>query len=245
MGEEAHKQVMDAINGLDNKMNIRFNQMEERVINEVQKLKLKITEISEEQGKQRKVITDVQIEVEILKQKALNCDFVVLGIPNLKPQDNLLSIVNRVLAITGCNSLRETDVKSIFLMRSGTSKSKFSPICLQLYSATFKGAILSQQKKYGPVPLQKIDNTVLESDTNKIIFKPRMTQFHSHLLKETFKFKNQFKYCYCWFQDDTVLLKQTESSKPIRISCFKDLENLAEVEKSSLARAPTSSGAQK
>lgn len=241
MGDEAHKQVMDAIKGLDNKMDIRLNQMEERVISEVQKLKLEINGISEQQGLQGKVITKVQIEVEILKQRALNCDLVVLGIPNLKPKDDLLNIVNRVVALTGCNPIRETDVKSIFLMRSDNNKSKFSPICLQLYSATFKGAILSQQKKYGPVPLQKVDNTVLESDTNKIIFKNRMTQFNSNLLKETFKFKNQFKYCYCWFQDDTVLLKQTESSKPLRIRCFQDLENLAEVEKSFLVRASTSS----
>lgn len=240
-GDADHKQLMDAINTLNNKMDTRFTQMEERVISEVQKLRLEITGISAEQAKQGEAITEVQIQVEILKQKALNCDLVILGIPNLKAGDNLVNVVNRVFTVAGCNQIRaETDIKSIFLMKSGNSKSIYTPICVQLNSATYKSAILSLQKKNGPVPVQKIDNTVLGSDTNKIVFKHRLTPFNSSLLKESHKFKNQFKYSYCWFQD-TVLLKQSETSKPLRICCMRDLEELAAKERNKATSSGLSS----
>lgn len=235
-----HQQVMDAIHALNTKMDSRFNQMEERVISEVKKLKLEITGVSEQQVKQGKAISEVQIQVEILKQRALNCDLIILGIPSLKPQDDLLAIVNNIIAIIGCNAIRTTDVKALYLMKSDNNKSKFIPICLQLYSATFKGAILAQQKKYGPVPLQKIDNNAPDSDTHKIIFKHRMTQYNSQLLKEAFKFKTEFKYTYCWFQD-TVLLKKAENSKPLRVFSLEDLENLADIERKSPVVASSSS----
>lgn len=118
----------------------------------------------------------------------------------------------------------------MYQLKSKHNKSGYTTICVELYSRTFKGFLLSQKKKLGPVMLNKILLDLPAEDMRKVFVKNRMTQYFSNLLKEAYSFKEKYKFQYVWFQDNEILMKKKESSRPQRVVSQVDLERLAGIE---------------
>lgn len=67
-----------------------------------------------------------------------------------------------------------------------------------------------------------MDNSVSE-DKRKIYIQNRLTPFNQELLQDARKFKLDNNYKFVWFQNTDVLLKESDSSKIIRIRSKADL----------------------
>lgn len=229
MGEYA--QILQAIKSMDEKLNLRINNIEQQnntIIENFKTLSHQFEELSVTQKHLGQSLSSVQIEVEILKQKAMGNDIIISGIPS-KDGIKVFDVVDSVFKSYKM-TLKEMDYHKIYQLKSKQNKSGYTIICVELYSRTFKGVLLTQKKKLGPVMLNKINTELPAEDMRKVIVKNRMTQYFSNLLKEAYSFKNKYKFEYVWFQDNEILMKKTESSRPQRIVSQFDLNKLAEIE---------------
>lgn len=179
-------------------------------------------------NKVREDLSYVQIEMKILKQKAIGNDVVFTGVPD-SDNINILDVVSSVLKQYDVK-IAEVDYHKIYRLKNKNNTSKYTPICVELYSRTLKGVIMSKRKKLGPVLLNQLDSKIATEDVRKVFVKLRLTHYFSQLLKDAYQFKDKYKYKFVWFQDSEILLKKEETAKPLRIVSRKDLEILAEVE---------------
>lgn len=228
MGDrDQFNQLMSAITSLDNKICTRIDKIEEQnnqIISDIKNLQANFKNLSESHEKLKVDLDQVNIEINYLKQSILSSDVVITGVPY--HQGEALGDIVKVICKQYKVDLSSTDYKSLYRLRSRNSTSPHSPICIELYSKTLRGAIMKQQKRLGPVLLHMIDSTLLKTDKQKIYFKERLTPYNNALLIETKKFciENQFKYV--WFQNCDILVKKTESSKPTKIVVKADLLKL-------------------
>lgn len=223
--EGGHLEIMAAIKALDDKLNIRIDKIENQnaiVIESIETLTKQYKALESEQKKIKSDLSDIQIELEVLKQKNIQTDIVILGVPD--DQHNTVNAVTNVLKQYKL-SLADTDYHRIFRLKSKNNNSGVTPICVELNSRTFKAAIFAQKRKYGPVILDSSGSSSTK-EVKKIVIKHRMTPYFSNLLKDTYKFKESNNYKFAWFQEKEILLKKEESSRPIRIQRSADLQNL-------------------
>lgn len=215
-----HKELMSAIKSMDDKINKRMDNIE-TIIAEFKNMKEHIVNLSKKQENQSHELTTISNELHTIKQNMLDNDFIITGVPESISEISTLNTVNNVLNYYKVK-ITENDVKSCFRMRNNDNKSGCSPICVQLNSKTLRAAIFYQQRKLGPVLLSSINNSVSE-DKRKIYIQNRLTPFNQELLKDARKFKLDNNYKYAWFQNTDVLLKETDSSKIVRIRSKADL----------------------
>lgn len=221
------KEIMAAIRKMDENINARIDTLEKQnnsILAEFRMLKENVQTLTENQKKICDDLFDMSLEMNTLKQKSMNCDVIITGIPEIK-NEKLFDIVNEVLH--GYKLvLRSIDYNSIYRMKSKSNTIKFSPICIELYSRSLKGAIIKQQKELGPVLLQMIDKSLPKSDLRKIFFKDRLIKYNMELLREARKFKEDNGYKFVWFQNSDILLKKNETSQCVKIRSSADLVRL-------------------
>lgn len=224
---EQFNKLMSAITSLDNKICDRIDRIEEQnnqIISDIKNLQANFKNLSESHEKLKVDLDKVNIEINYLKQSVLSSDVVITGVPYHQGEVlfDTVKVICKQYKVDICN----TDYKSLYRLRSRNSTSIHSPICIELYSKTLRGAIMSQQKRCGPILLHMIDSTLPKVDKQKIYFKERLTPYNNELLIETKKFcaENQFKYV--WFQNCDILVKKTETSKPTKIVVKSDLLKL-------------------
>lgn len=221
------KVIMDAIRKMDENINSRMDNLEKQnnaILTEFRLLQEDVNNLTKNQIKITEELYDMNLEMNTLKQNAFISDVIITGIPEIK-DEKLFDVVNKVLQEYKL-VLRNTDYNSIYRMKNKSSTSQFSPICIELYSRTLKGAILKQQKVFGPVLLHLLDKTLPKTDLRKIFFKDRLIRYNIELLKEARKFKADNKYKFVWYQNSDILLKKNETSHTIRIRSSADLVRL-------------------
>lgn len=226
--EGGQLQIMEAIKALDEKLNFRIDKIENQnqiVIESIDSLTKQYKVLETVQKKIRSDLSNLQTELEVVKQQNIQTDIVILGVPD--DQENTVSAVTNVLKQYKL-TLTDTDYHRIYRLKSRNNNSGFTPICVELNSRTFKEAIFAQKRKYGPVILGSSGSAGSSStnDVKKIVVKHRMTPYFTNLLKEAYKFKDTHNYKFVWFQEKEILLKKEESSKLIRIQCSADLQKL-------------------
>lgn len=223
MGNEQFDKLMEAINSLDNKICSRMDKIEEQnntIISDMRNLQANFKNLSESHVE----LNQVNLEINNLKQCVLSSDVIVTGIPYVQGE-NTVDIVKLVFKQYKLD-LSATDYKSIYRLRNRTSASLYSPICIELFSRTLKGALMLQQKKFGPLLLQHLDSNLAKSDKRKVYFKDRLTPYNNNLLAEAKKFCIENHYKYVWFQNCDILVKKTDTSKPAKIVITSDLLKL-------------------
>lgn len=221
------REIMDAIKKMDGNINKRIDTLEEQnnsIIGEFRVLKEEMNKLTKNQEKISDELYEMNLELITLKQKSINSDVIITGIPEVK-DEKLFDVVNKVLHEYKL-TLRNTDYSSIYRMKSKTNTTKFSPICIEFYSRIPKGAIITQQKNLGPILLNTIDTSLPNTDLRKIFFKDRLIKYNMELLKEARKFKADNGYKYVWFQNTDILLKKNETSQNLRIRSKADLLRL-------------------
>lgn len=221
-------QVLQAIKSMDEKLNLRINNIEQQnntIIENFNTLSHQFEELSVKQNQLGQSLTSVHIEIEKLKQKAIGGDIIISGIPNTE-EIKIFDIVDSVCKYYKL-TINEIDYNKMYQLKSKHNKSDYTTICVEFNSRTFKSVLLKQKKKLGPVMLNKINLALSDGDMRKVIVKNRMTQYFSNLLKEAYSFKEKYKFQYVWFQDNEILMKKTESSKPNKIESKMDLIRLA------------------
>lgn len=219
--------IMGAIKKMDININARIDTLEKQndsILTEFRTLKEEFNSLSKNQQTIIEELADMNLEIIKLKQDAVNSDVIITGIPEVK-DEKLLDVVNKVLQEYKM-VLRDTDINSIYRMKSKSDALNFSPICIELYSRKFKGVLNKQQKVLGPVLLNLIDKSLPKTDLRKIYFKDRLTKYNMELLKETRKFKADNNYKYVWFQNSDILLRKAEKSPCIKICSSADLIRL-------------------
>lgn len=226
--EGGHLEIMAAIKALDDKLNIRIDKIENQnqiVIENIENLTKQYKVLESEQKKIRNDLSNIQLELEVVKQQNIQTDIVIIGVPD--NQDNTISAVTNVLKQYKI-TLTDTDYHRIYRLKNRNNNSGYTPICVELNSRTFKAAIFAQKRKYGPILLANSVATGSSStnESKKIIVKHRMTPYFTNLLKEVYKYKDTHNYKFAWFQEKEILLKKEESSKLIRIQCSADLQSL-------------------
>lgn len=196
------------------------------VINNIENLTKQYNELACEQKKLRTDCSNIQLDLEVVKQRSISTNIVILGVPD--DQKNVVVAVANVFKQYRI-SIAETDYHRIYRLKSINNNSGYTPICVELYSRTFKAAVWLQKQKYGPIVLGASGATEASTSSplKKIVLKHRMTPYFSDLFKETYKFKESHHYKFAWFQETVILLKKDDSSKPIRIQCAADLQRLA------------------
>lgn len=227
MGNEQFDKLMEAITSLDNKICIRMDKIEEQnntIISDMKNLQVNFKNLSESHVQLKTVLDQVNLEINNLKQCVLSSDVIVTGIP-YREGENTIDIVKLVFKQYKLE-LSSTDFKSIYRLRNRNSTSLYSPICIELYSRTLKGALMLNQKRLGPVLLHQLDSQLAKSDKRKIYFKDRLTPYNNHLLAEAKKFCTENHYKYVWFQNCDILIKKTDTSKPAKIVITSDLLKL-------------------
>lgn len=224
MGAE-HEEIMRAIQSMDEKLNKRMDSLE-TIVDELKNLKKDFIKIEKVQENQAKELISVKSELNTIKQNLLDSDIIITGIPDTPVFNSAIDSVNAVLKHLKIK-LNEGDVRSCFRMRNKNNKSASSPICVELYSKTVRGAIFEHQKKLGPVLLSTVDQSVAGSDKRKIFVQKRLTPFFQELLTSARKFKIENNWKFVWIQNTDVLLKETDSSHIIKIKSKADLLALA------------------
>lgn len=221
------KVIMDAIRKMDENINSRIDTLEKQsntILTEFRLLQEDVNNLTKNQNKMREELLDMNIELNTLKQNAVNSDVIITGIHEVK-DEKLLDVVNKVLQEYKL-VLRNTDYNSIYRMKNKSDTSKFSPICIEFYSGALKGAIIKQQKILGPVLLHMIDKSLPETDLRKIYFKDRLIKYNMELLKAARRFKADNNYKFVWYQNSDVLLKKNETSQCVKIRSPADLVRL-------------------
>lgn len=218
MGAE-HDELMRAIQAMDEKLNKRMDNIE-TIIGEFKNIKKDFLKLEKNQEIQAKELSAVKFELNTIKQNLLDSDIIIVGVP-----DTITDTVNTVLVHLKAK-VTEADVKSCYRMRNKNNKSGSSPICVELYSKTLRGAIFDHQKRIGPVLLSSVDKSVPATDKRKIFVQRRLTPFYQDLLASARKFKVENNWKFVWVQNTDVLLKETDSSRIIKIQTKADLLEL-------------------
>lgn len=219
-------EIITAIKSMDTKMSKRLDNLEQQnkvIIERIEHLTEEYTKLSTEQKNIRKELSNQQVDLEVLKQKSISTDIIICGVP-----DNQLNTVKAVTSALKQYKLEinENDYHKMYRLKNNKNTSGHTPICVELNNRNIKALILSKKRKYGPILLENTGDTASTSEHKKIIIKHRMTPYFSDLLNETFKFKEKNKYKFAWFQENVILLKKEESSKPISILSSADLKKL-------------------
>lgn len=220
MGAE-HDELMRAIQAMDERLNKRMDRID-TVIGEFKNLKKDFLNLEKTHEIQAKELSTVKFELNTIKQNLLDSDIIIVGVPDTTTGKSVFDTVNTVLFQLKAK-ITEADVKSCFRMRNNNNKSGSSPICVELHSKTLRAAIFDQQKKIGPVLLSTIDKTVAEADKRKIFIQKRLTPFYQDLLASARKFKVENNWKFVWVQNTDVLLKETDSSRIVKIQSKADL----------------------
>lgn len=237
-----HAELMKAIQSMDDRLNKRMDRIDS-IIAEFKKLKEDFVKLDKVQEHHSKELSSVKHELNTIKQELLEGDFIITGVPDtLSSNSNtsILDVVNSVFKhIKG--KVTAADVRSCYRMRSQTSKSGSSPICVELYSKTLRAAILDHQKKLGPILLSSVDITVAGSDKRKIYIQKRLTPFHQELLRAARQFKVEHNFKFVWVQNTDVLLKESDTSRIIKVQSKADLLALGKHQKEGVPSSSHSS----
>lgn len=220
MGAE-HDELMSAIQTMDEKLNKRMDNIDQ-IIGEFKNLKKDFHKLEKSQENQAKELSSVKLELNTIKQNLLDSDIIITGVPDTLTGNSMLDTVNIVLKELKVK-VTEADVKSCFRMRNKNNKSGTSPICIEFHSKTLRAAIFDHQKRIGPILLSSVDKSVPIGDKRKIFVQKRLTPFYQDLLASARKFKVDNNWKFVWVQNTDVLLKETESSRIIRIQSKADL----------------------
>lgn len=202
----------------------RISKIEEqnnKFLGYIKKLRSDVDEVTKKNENLSSELKVVKKEFNQLKQKSLENDMIVTGLPD-KVNENLVEVVNSALNRFGIK-VKNSEINHIYRLRNKTG---FSPILVEFATKSTKVQIMEKQKANGSVLLQMIDNTVPESVKKKVLFKNRLTPENINLLKVAHEFKNTHKFKYAWFNGDSVCLKKEDQGKPIKITCDADFVGL-------------------
>lgn len=220
MGAE-HDELMRAIQAMDEKLNKRMDNIE-TIIGEFKNLKKDFLKLEKTHEIQAKELSTVKSELNTIKQHLLDSDIIIIGVPDTITEKSVFDTVNTVLMQLKAK-ITVADVKSCFRMRNKNNISGSSPICVELYSKTLRAAIFDHQKRIGPVLLSTVDRSVVAADKRKIFIQKRLTPFYQDLLASARQFKVENNWKFVWVQNTDVLLKETDSSRIIKIQTKADL----------------------
>jgi hypothetical protein len=199
-----------------------FEKIVANLLTENKNLNDNITTLQQNSTQQEQKIENMFTEVNYYKQKLLEKDVVIGGLPNLeniKPETVLEKIdkiynfglqnVDQIFAITGKNRL---------------TKKPYNNIIIKFTSNRAKECLINQQSEKGLLLWgQLYDDLEPNLAQNKIFINERLTPENLTILNAARKLRNDGVLVYVWHKHDTILCKPTADSRAISIQSIHEL----------------------
>jgi hypothetical protein len=202
----------------------RFDDFDKKVENlliDNKQINKNIQTLQQNDQQQQNVINSMTVQVNEMKQKLLERDIVLSGLPDLKKikPESVLEIIS-----TTCKfELRE--IENWYAV-SGNNKGNNKPynnIFITFCSKRTKNELLLWKKTHGPLFWGQIfDNLDVNIQQKLVFINEKLIPEYMHLVNEGKKLVNEKKMAFAWHRDGNVLFKDA-NGKLFKIKSQLDL----------------------
>jgi hypothetical protein len=181
---------------------------------------IKLQHTSKQQEKQ---IENLTCELNFCKQKLLEKDVVITGMPNLsniKPE-LVLQKIDTVLGF-GMSNIDQWYVMS---GKNRITKQPYNNICVKFITNRAKQKVIAKQFENGPLLWgQLFDDADPNIAQNKIFIIERLTPDYLTILNAARRLRDDGALTYVWHKNGNILCKATADSKAEKICSITDLQ---------------------
>ena len=164
----------------------------------------------------RKELHEIKNQLNNNEQKCLNNNIIVQGIP-AKEKENIQVIVEKM-----AKALKVPNkVQAAYRLGNAGTGRRSAPIRIIFENGEDKKQWMSAKRDVG------LTTQILEgnSDPETIYINHDLTKHNLQLFKLAKQYKKENNYKYVWISDGKILIRKTDSSRPITIKNIEDLKN--------------------
>jgi len=182
-----------------------------------------VIKLQQANNHQEKQIDNITSELNFYKQKLLEKDVVISGVPNLNNMrpETVLEKIDTVLGF-GMSNIDQWYVMS---GKNRITKKPYNNICVKLTTYEAKQKIIANQSGDGPLLWgQLFDNVEPNIALNKVFIIERLTPDNLTILNAARRLRDDGALTYVWHKNGNILCKATAESKAEKIRSLTDLQ---------------------
>lgn len=230
------RDVKNNQNDLSNQINILQEQMES-INSEHNELKFNFTSIKQIQDKHYSQISELQSEIENLKQNELANDVIISGLPmDININDTVSKLFTFLKCDTTLKDIREIKTltrKNEYNMSNKNDKSnslyKNMSLLVSFKNIEHKENFIKQKKNKKLIYLGELD-LIKESEPDRLIYiRNNLTQFKRTLFNNCKQFKSKHKTKFVWLDGNKILMRQNDNTKIYAIHNEFDLKKFEQI----------------
>lgn len=173
-------------------------------------------------------VSELNFELNELKQEKLDCHFNINGLPELT-KDESVDVVLKIANELNID-IAPTDIKDVTYFNN--KKNNSHNYIFELKNIELKKEFIKKRKSLSIYVNNNLDIFSVNSNSNsinknnsRIYINEHLSKFNHHLLNHAKSLKN-CEYKYIWYKFGKILVKQTDSSETILIKNYHTVDNL-------------------
>jgi hypothetical protein len=218
------REIQESQRFISDKFDI-FEKKLEQVLVDNKKMKEEITSLNQKVDFQQTLIDGLNTEVNVMKQRFLEKDVVISGLPDL----NNISCETIAQSIDRVYNFGMQNISKIFINKgfSKYGKTTYNNIIISFCNTAVKEQVLNKQKMLGPILWgQLLNNTPENLCAKRIFIAERLTPHNLLLLNACRDLRTKKKITFAWSKFGTVLIKIKPDSNVIKILSANDMKKL-------------------
>jgi hypothetical protein len=224
--EESTDEILKEIRETQKFIVARFDSFEKTVgdlLAENKNLHENITKLQQSSNKQEKQIELITSELNFCKQKLLEKDVIITGVPNLtnmKPE----IVLEKIDAVVGFG-MSNIDQWYVMTGTSRITKKPYTNICVKFTSYQAKQKVIANQSENGPILWSQLfENLNLSLAQNKIIVIERLTPDNLTILNAARRLRDGGALTYVWHKNGIIWSKITADGRAEKVRSLSDLQ---------------------
>lgn len=164
------------------------------------------------------------VDLDLHQREKLTANAIVVGIPRV-PNENTKSLFDETCRTLG---LEFSNNSIVSCARVSAAKGENQPIKITFNDIRDKEALITKKKQFGPLTVTMIKGVRWPHGwTNKVHIRDDLSPLSMDIFRELKKHQTSLKLQYVWPSRNVIILvKQTKTSKPIKIQSRADLNKL-------------------
>lgn len=200
----------------------------DRIKSEIQTSNDKISELTKENEKLRKGVSDLTTRVNLMEQYSRESNIEINGIPESK-SENLPNILKQMCAVISV-PIQDSDIQNCTRVRKlNESSSRPRSVIVRLPTTRFRDTIIAAVSHYNKKnPTEKLHSGLLGYGGNKssIFVSEHLSPFYKALHAETRKQAREKGYRYVWLRNGRIFCRKDDHSPAKLIKSYEILKQL-------------------
>lgn len=202
-----------------------------KLVEENQTLNSSISRLNKNYDQINKRLTTTENDLERLEQYGRRENLEIHGVPFTKNEDTnkiVLKVAEelkvRISDKDISTSHRLFNNASSQLTQNLESTDQYPPIIVRFTNRDKRNELFTKRPKVNSRSARPSFNSNMNSP--KFVLKENLTKFRKNLLTEAKKLQQSLDFKFLWTWQGQIFIRKHESSRPIKISSLRDLENL-------------------